>query len=79
MPKHAIQFILVNMFTGGTSSLTQLCYVLLVQSIYLLWIFKGTGNYILDFCLPRIGKLTSCFRKHWNNMYAFLKAGRAGY
>ena len=25
MSKHAIQFIFVNMFTGGTSSLTQLC------------------------------------------------------
>ena len=25
MSKHAIQFILVNMFTGGTSNLTQLC------------------------------------------------------
>ena len=25
MSEHAIQFIFVNMFTGGTSSLTQLC------------------------------------------------------
>ena len=51
MSKHAIQ-LFVNMFTGGTSSLTQLCICLLVQSFYLLWIFKGTGNYILDFvCL----------------------------
>ena len=36
----------------------------LVQSFYLLWIFKqDTGNYILDFCLSSIGKLIS-FRKH---------------
>ena len=65
MSKHAIQFIFVNMFTGGTSSLTQYyAYVLLVQSIYLLWIFKGTGNYVLDFCLRRIRKPISCFRKN---------------
>ena len=52
------------MFTDGTLSLTQCIYVLLVQSFYLLWIFKqGTGNYILDFCLARIRKLIS-FRKH---------------
>ena len=53
-----------NMFTDGTLSLTQCIYVLLVQSFYLLWIFKqGTGNNILDFCLSRIRKLIS-FRKH---------------
>ena len=52
------------MFTDGTLSLTQCLYVLLVQSFYLLWIFKqGTGKYILDFCLSRIRKLIS-FRKH---------------
>ena len=64
MSKHVIQ-LFVNMFTaGGTLSLTQLCICTFGSIILLLWIFKGTGNYISDFCLPRIRKLISCFRKH---------------
>ena len=64
------------MFTDGTLSLKQCIYVLLVQSFYLLWIFKqGTGNYILDFCFCRIRKLIS-FRKH--KITCIFKSGQGG-
>ena len=54
------------MFTDGTLTLTQCIYVLLVQSFYILWIFKqGTGNYILDFLISLRKHKTTCIFKSW--------------
>ena len=59
MSKHAAQLFVKHVYIWNFEFNT-IIYVLLVQSFYLLWIFKqGTGNYILDFCLSRIRKLIS--------------------